>query len=216
MRVAQPIATITVSAILIGATMIMGAAALSIPNLFSMPALSGLSTQTSAMPFTMAGPTADEPFTLSVSGNVYYDKIPVNGADVTIYLNGNKVGETTAGDMYMFEVTNVRNGDTIRVDASYQGNTGTASDVVKLKNMNLDVYVDSGHSFIRSALEMLPDMENQQQQQAENQQAEPQQQQTASSASPSSMTTNQADTDALLNQVNQNTADTLGQTLGEL
>jgi hypothetical protein len=96
------------------------------------------------------------PFTLSVSGNVYFDKLPVQGAEVTVYVNGVYRAKTTAGDIYMFKVPGVRIGDVLRVDAKYQGYTGTASEKVKFKSIYLDVYIKSDRSFIRSALEMLP------------------------------------------------------------
>ena len=136
---------------------------------FSMPALLGrpmvpqmmqtaaleLPTQT-ITPEQVAAQSADETFSVRVSGNVYFDKLPVQGAEVTVYLNGREVGKSTAGDIYMFEVPGVRMGDTIRVDATYEGFTGTASEVVKFKSVSLNVDIKSGRSFIRNALGMLP------------------------------------------------------------
>jgi hypothetical protein len=51
-------------------------------------------------PADVTAQAAEETFDLRVSGNVYYDKLPVQGAEVTIYLNGRQVGKTTAGDIY--------------------------------------------------------------------------------------------------------------------
>jgi hypothetical protein len=120
-----------------------------------MPALNSLRPQTTLVDPKPALDSTDGPFTLSLSGNVYLDKIPVSGAEVSVYLNGRYMGKTAAGDLYSFKVPGVRIGDTIRVDASYQGYTGSASEVVKFKSMYLDAYVSSDRSFIRSALEMM-------------------------------------------------------------
>ncbi|WP_424357018.1 hypothetical protein [Methanocella sp. MCL-LM] len=144
-----------------------GTAAFSFPNLFSMPMVNSLRPQTTLVSPQDAAQASDGPFTLSVSGNVYLDKIPVSGAEVSIYLNEKYMGKTTAGDLYMFKVPGVQVGDTIRVDASYQGFTGSVSEVVKFKSMYMDVYVKTKRSFIRTALEMLPtsdDLQSSQQQ----------------------------------------------------
>lgn len=155
-----------VSALLL-VTLVAGTAAFSFPNLFSMPMVNSLRPQTTLVSPQDAAQASDGPFTLSVSGNVYLDKIPVSGAEVTIYLNGKYMGKTTAGDLYMFKVPGVQVGDTVRVDASYQDFTGSVSEVVKFKSMYMDVYIKTKRSFIRTALEMLPtseDMQNSQQQ----------------------------------------------------
>lgn len=152
---------------LVAGTASAGTAAFSFPNLFSMPMVNSLRPQTTLVSPQDAAQASDGPFTLSVSGNVYLDKIPVSGAEVSIYLNGKYMGKSTAGDLYMFKVPGVQVGDTIRVDASYQGYTGSVSEVVKFKSMYMDVYIKTKRSFIRTALEMLPtseDMQNSQQQ----------------------------------------------------
>lgn len=152
---------------LVAGTASTGTAAFSFPNLFSMPMVNSLRPQTTLVSPQDAAQASDGPFTLSVSGNVYLDKIPVSGAEVSIYLNGKYMGKSTAGDLYMFKVPGVQVGDTIRVDASYQGYTGSVSEVVKFKSMYMDVYIKTKRSFIRTALEMLPtseDMQNSQQQ----------------------------------------------------
>lgn len=95
-------------------------------------------------------------FTLSLSGNVYVDKMPVNGADVSVYVNGKLRGKTVAGDLYMFDVPGVMIGDTIEVHATFDGKTGSATEKVQFKNMNVNVYIKSGQSFIRRALDFLP------------------------------------------------------------
>jgi NADH:ubiquinone oxidoreductase subunit len=167
-------------------------------------------------PEQVAAQAADEVFSVRVSGNVYYDKLPVEGAEVTIYLNGNRVGQSTAGDLYMFEVPGCRMGDTIRVDATYEGYTGTASEVVKFKSMSLNVEIKSGHSFIRNALDMLPtqdDIKQSEQQPAQQQSTTP----AASSSTPSgsSTTTSSADANALTKQIMGNTANQLGHTASQ-
>jgi hypothetical protein len=167
-----------------------------------------LPTQT-ITPADVTAQAADEAFSLRVSGNVYYDKLPVQGAEVTIYLNGRQVGRTTAGDIYMFDVPGVRTGDTIRVDAAYQGTTGTASEVVKFKSMSLNVQIKSGHSFIRDALGMLPsqdDITKSQQEQASQPAA---QTPAASTPAASSATTSSADANQLTSQIFGNTANQL-------
>jgi hypothetical protein len=168
-----------------------------------------LPTQT-ITPADVTAQAAEGAFSLRVSGNVYYDKLPVQGAEVTIYLNGRQVGKTTAGDIYMFDIPGVRTGDTIRVDAAYQGSTGTATEVVKFKSMSLNVDIKSGHSFIRDALDMLPtqdDIAKSQQEQASQPAA-----QTPAASTPSSggTTTSSADANALTGQIFGNTANQLG------
>ncbi|CAJ38209.1 hypothetical protein [Methanocella arvoryzae] len=151
-----------VSALVI-AMLVAGTAAFSFPNLFSMPLVNNLRPGTTFVPPQVAAEDTSGPFTLSVSGNVYLDKIPVSGAEVSIYLNGRYMGKTTAGDLYMFKVPGVKTGDIIRVDASYQGYKGSVSEVVKFKSMYMDVYIKTDRSFIRTALEMLPTSEDLQQ-----------------------------------------------------
>jgi hypothetical protein len=188
---------------------------------FTMPTLLGRSImpqmmqtaapQLSAQTMTQADMTAqaaDETFSVRVSGNIYYDKLPVQGAEVTVYLNGQQVGKTTAGDLYMFEVPGVRMGDTIRVDATYEGYTGTASEVVKFKSVSLNVNIKSGRSFIRNALEMLPTKDD-----ISEAGTQPVQQQTASpqttTPASSSATTSSADANQLTGQIFGNTQNQL-------
>jgi biotin carboxyl carrier protein len=179
---------------------------------FSMPSLLGRSIMPQMMqtaapqlpaqtitPADVASQAADETFSLRVSGNIYYDKMPVQGAEVTIYLNDRQVGKTTAGDIYMFEVPGVRMGDTIRADANYDGFTGTASEVVKFKSVSLNVEIKSGRSFIRNALDMLPSQEDISE--AQQQPAQQQTQQPASQPAASSPTTSSADANQLTSQV---------------
>lgn len=161
-------------------------------------------------PADVTAMAADETFSVRVSGNVYFDKLPVQGAEVTIYLNGREVGKSTAGDIYMFEVPGVRMGDTIRVDATYDGFTGTASEVVKFKSVSLNVEIKSGRSFIRNALGMLPSQEDiakSQEQQASQPAA---QTPAASTPSGSSATTSSADANKLTGQIFGSTANQLG------
>jgi hypothetical protein len=192
---------------------------------FSMPSLLGRSImpqmmqtsapQMSAQAITPADVTAqgaDEVFSVRVSGNIYFDKLPVQGAEVTVYLNGRQVGKTTAGDLYMVEVPGARMGDTIRVDATYEGFTGTASEVVKFKSMSMNVQIKSGRSFIRNALDMLPTQEDIAQ--AEQQPAQQTAQQSTSTPASSSATTSTADANALTAQVVGDTTKQLTNTIG--
>lgn len=169
-----------------------------------------LPTQT-ITPQQVAAQAADETFSVRVSGNVYFDKLPVQGAEVTIYLNGRQVGKSTAGDIYMFEVPNVRMGDTIRVDATYEGFTGTASEVVKFKSVSLNVDIKSGRSFIRNALGMLPSQEDIAKSQQE-QASQPAATQTPAASTPSggSTTTSSADANKLTGEIFGSTANQLG------
>lgn len=174
-----------------------------------------LPTQT-ITPADVAVQTADETFSVRVSGNVYFDKVPVQGAEVTVYLNGRQVGKSTAGDIYMFEVPGVRMGDTIRVDATYEGFTGTASEVVKFKSVSLNVEIKSGRSFIRNALSMLPtqdDIAKSKEQPA----SQPAAQQTPAASTPSgsSTSTSSADANQLTGQIFGDTARQLGTTAGQ-
>jgi biotin carboxyl carrier protein len=205
--------------------LVSSAGAFSMPGLLGRPvvpqmfqtATPQLPAQT-ITPADVAAQTANEIFSVRVSGNIYYDKLPVQGAEVTIYHNGRKVGQTTAGDIYMFEVPGVRVGDTIRVDATYEGFTGTASEVVKFKSVSLNVQIKSGRSFIRNALDMLPtkdDISQAQQQPAQQQQQPAQQQQQTSTPSGSSSTTSTADANQLTSQIFGDTANQLGRTAGQ-
>jgi hypothetical protein len=119
------------------------------PDLWSTP-------NDNSAPQKQASVPAGDPFSLSISGNVYYDKIPVSGAEVSIYVNNKLRGKAVFGDLYMFKVPGVRMGDIIEIVAKYDGHTGSANDVVRLRNMYLDVQINSGSSFIRRALEILP------------------------------------------------------------
>lgn len=215
---------------------VMGLAALLIIALaaslgaFSMPSLLGRSIVPQMMqqaapqlpsqaltPADIEAQTAAETFTLSLSGNIYYDKLPVQGAEVTVYLNGRKMGQTTAGDLYQFQVPGVKIGDTVRVDASYEGHSGTATEVVKFKSMSLNVNIDSGRSFIRSALEMLPtkdDIAKSQQQEQQPAQQQTQQQQ-ASQPAGSSTTTSSADASQLTGQIFGDATKQLTNTIGQ-
>lgn len=143
------------------------------------PAISPPSLQTPAVqqPGGVASPES-EIFTLQVSGNIYYDKIPVQGAKVSIYHNGKYKGECEAGDIYMFKLPGVKVGDKIDIVAEYEGATGKASETVKFKTMYVNVYVKSGQSFIRRALDFLPtkdELEKSQESQASAAQTETQQ-----------------------------------------
>jgi hypothetical protein len=214
---------IIIAAALIIALASGSAAAFSMPTLLGKPVVPQMFQQTAPQlpaaeltPEQVATQAQEEVFSVRVSGNVYYDKLPVQGAEVTVYLNGRKVGQSTAGDIYMFEVPGCRMGDTIRVDATYEGYTGTASEVVKFKSMSLNVEIKSGHSFIRNALEMLPtqdDIKQAEQQPAQQQSTTP----AASSSTPSgsSTTTSSADANALTQQIFGSTAQQLGNTASQ-
>ena len=202
------------------------AAAFTIPSLLGRPLMPTLAApailDTTDMPTAadVASQAAAGTFTLTVSGNVYVDKLPVNGAVVTVYLNGRQVGQSTAGDIYQFSVPGARIGDTVRVDASYQGYTGSATDKVKFKTMNLNVQVTTGHSFIRDALEMLPTKDSlsdaQTQQQASPNTATPSTSGTSTpSTSTPSTTTSTADANKLTQQIWGDTSKMLGNTLGQ-
>jgi hypothetical protein len=207
---------VIISAALIVA-LVAGVASFTMPTLLGrsiMPqmmqgAAQGLPAQT-ITPADVTALAAEETFSVRVSGNIYFDKLPVQGAEVTIYLNGRQVSKSTAGDIYMFEVPGVRMGDTIRVDATYDGFTGTASEVVKFKSVSLNVNIKSGRSFIRNALSMLPtqeDVANSQEQPA----SQPAAQTTAASTpSSSSATTSSADANQLTGQIFGDTANQLG------
>jgi hypothetical protein len=201
-----------------------GATAFSMPTLLGKSIMPGMFQQSASQltpgaitPEQVTAQAADEVFSVRVSGNIYYDKMPVSGAEVTVYLNGNKVGQTTAGDIYMFEVPGVRMGDTIRVDATYEGSTGTASEVVKFKSVSLNVNIKSGHSFILNALEMLPQQSDitEAQQQPAQEQASQQPSSSSSTPSGSSATTSSADASQLTSQVFGDTAKQLGNTAGQ-
>ena len=213
MRVTNTLLLVSLLVVMIG-----GIAAFSVPNLFSMPMLNSLKPNTaidaSQLSTDVPAETADGPFTLSLSGNVYLDKIPVNGAEVAVYLNGRFMAKTTAGDLYMFKVPGVQIGDTIRVDATYQGYKGSETAVVKFKNMYQDVYVKTDRSFIRTALEMLPNSTTMQDsQQQSTQQA--QQPVSTGSTDNSGMSTSSADAGQLTKQIWGDTSNVLGNTLGQ-
>lgn len=204
--------------------LVSGTGALSMPSLLGKPIMPQMFQQSAwhapAQPPTpedVKARSAGEAFTVRVSGNVYFDKLPVQGAEVTIYLNGDKVGQTTAGDIYMFEVPGVRVGDTIRVDATYDGFTGTASEVVRFKSMSLNVNINSGRSFIRNALEMLPSQEDLKEAEKQKQQAaqQPASQQASQPAGSSTMTTSSADAEQLTSQIFSDTAKQLGTTASQ-
>jgi hypothetical protein len=186
-------------------------AAFSMPSLFGKQIVPQIMQQSALQlpaetitPEDVTAQAAEETFSVRVSGNVYFDQLPVQGAEVTIYLNGREAGKTTAGDIYMFEVPGVRMGDSIRVDATYEGFTGTASEVVKFKSMSLNVEIKTGRSFIRNALDMLPTQDDISvaEQQPAQQATQPQttQPQTTTPAS-SPATTSSADANQLTSQV---------------
>jgi hypothetical protein len=216
----KPIGFIVIAALLVIA-LVASVASFTMPSLLGRPIVPSLGQQSAPeLPSQAITPgevaAQDETFSLTLSGNVYLDKIPVEGAEVTIYLNGKKMGTTTAGDLYQFQVPGVRIGDVIRVDATYEGYTGTATEKVKFKSIYLDVNIKSGRSFIRNALEMLPTKDD-------ISQAEQQPQTTAattptsSSGSPSSSTTStsSADANALTSQIVGDTTKTLTNTIGQ-
>ena len=213
---------VIISAVLIIA-LVISMAAFSMPTLLGKPIMPQM-MQTAApqlpaqtiTPADVAAQTADEVFSVRVSGNVYYDKMPVQGADVTVYLNDRPVGKTTAGDIYMFEVPGVRMGDTIRVDAAYEGFTGTASEVVKFKSVSLNVNIKSGRSFIRNALDFLPTQDDISQTAAGQQpaQQQPAQQQQTTTPASTSPTTSSADANKLTAQVVGDTTKQLTNTIG--
>lgn len=200
--------------------------AFSIPSLMGRPMVPQImqagATQVSPVQLTpeavsQQATAAGEVFSVRVSGNIYYDKMPVSGAEVSVYLNGRKVGQTTAGDIYIFEVPGVRKGDTIRVDATYEGRTGSASEVVTFKSMSLNVNIKSGKSFIRNALEMLPGKDDLDKQQAAATPAPtstPQQTSQSSGTPASTPSTSTTDANALTSQVVDQTTNTLANTIG--
>lgn len=204
------------TAVTLVVALLAGTAAFSMPNLFSMPMLQGLKTQTAVAPGDVPAETGEGPFTLSLSGNVYLDKIPVNGAEVAVYVNGVHKGKSTAGDLYMFKVPGVNLGDTIKVEASYEGSKGSATDVVKFKNMYLDVYVKTDKSFIRSALEMLTADDSQGSQQQAAQQTQQPATSSGNSGSSSGTTTSGADARQLTSKIWGDTSNLLGSTMGSL
>jgi hypothetical protein len=216
MKIINIVITVTLIAMLA-----VSVAAFNMPSLLGRPIVPGLTQQIAPelpsralTPEDVTAQTADEPFSLTVSGNVYVDKIPVQGAEVSVYLNGRYVGGATAGDLYRFSVPGVRIGDTIRVDAKYQGYTGSASEVVKFKSLYMDINIKSGRSFIRNALEMIPkrdDISQQSQQQAAAPASTSQQ---AAAPASSSATTSSADTKALTSQVMGDTSNMLLNTFG--
>jgi hypothetical protein len=208
MRVNNVIMSALLTAVLIVA-LVASVASFSMPSLLGRTIVPQMSMQATApqlptqtvTPEDVTAQAADETFSLRVSGNVYYDKLPVEGAEVTIYLNGQQVGKTTAGDIYMFEVPGVRIGDTIRVDATYEGFTGTATEVVKFQSMSLNVEITTGRSFIRNALDMLPtqdDIAESQQQASEPAATDTQ---AASQPSGSTSTTSSPDANELTSQI---------------
>lgn len=213
MRVINTLLIVSLSVVMIG-----GAAAFSVPDLYSMPILNSLkpntALETPQVSADVPAETADGPFTLSLSGNVYLDKIPVNGAEVSVYLNGRYMARTTAGDLYMFKVPGVQIGDTIRVDATYQGYTGSETAIVKFKNMYQDVYVKTDRSFIRTALEMLPNSEDMQDSQQTSTQQSEQPASTGSSGNTETSTSN-ADAGQLTKQIWGDTSSVLGNTLNQ-
>jgi len=187
--------------------LVSGIAAFNMPTLFGkqiMPQImqqSALELPTETItPEAVTAQAADETFSVRVTGNIYFDQLPVQGAEVTIYLNNRQVSKTTAGDIYMFEVQGVRMGDTIRVDATYEGFTGSASEVVKFKSLSLNVEIKSGRSFIRNALDMLPtqdDIGEAEQQPAQQQTTQSQ----SSTPTGSTATTSSADANQLTSQI---------------
>lgn len=200
-----------VISVTIVAALITGTAAFSVPNLFNMPVFNALKPETTLVDPQVAAESTDGPFTLSLSGNVYLDKLPVSGAEVSVYLNGKYKGKTTAGDLYMFKVPGVKIGDTIRVDASYQGYKGSASDVVKFKSMYLDAYVSTERSFIRSALEM---MASEDASQASQQSAQSTTPASTGSTGSSGTTSGSADASQLTNQIWGDTSKLMSSMMG--
>lgn len=208
--------------------MIGSASALSMPSMLGrpiVPGIQGLSqvTQPSQLPTPaqVAATPAEELFTLTVQGNVYFDKLPVQGAEVSVYLNGKFKGKTVAGDVYIFHVPGVRMGDKVTVEATYEGYTGSASEVVKFKSTFLDVNVKSDHSFIRSALALLPTQDDLNQAQQDKQQAaqQPQETQTAAAAqAPASVTSpaSLSNANKLASNVYGNTFKSMGSGFGNV
>jgi hypothetical protein len=196
-------------------TLVASVASFTMPSLLGRPmvpqmkqmAAPELPTQ-AITPEDVTAQAAEETFSLRVSGNVYYDKLPIEGAEVTIYLNGRQVGKATAGDIYMFDVPNVRMGDMVRVDATYEGFTGTASEAVKFKSMSLNVEITTGRSFIRNALDMLPTQDDISE--AEQQPA----QQAASQQVANAPTTSSADANQLTSRVFGDTSKQLVSMIG--
>jgi len=218
MRIIDIVITLTVIA-----TLVVSVAAFTMPSLLGRPIVPGLTQQAAPQLTTQAltpedvtAKVTEETFTLTISGNIYVDKLPVEGAEVTIYLNGQRVGKATAGDLYQFQVPGVKMGDTVRVDASYEGHTGTASKVVQFKSVYLDVNIKSGRSFIRNALDMLPTKDDLNQQQTATATATPTStpQQTSQSSSSPQTTTTSADANQLTSQVVGQTTKTLADTIG--
>lgn len=224
MRIIEIVMTVMLIAILA-----VSIASFNMPSLLGRPLTPQLMqpaapamTSMALTPEDVKAQTIDSSFTLTISGNIYVDKLPVQGAEVTIYLNGKQMGRTTAGDIYQFSVPGVRIGDKVRVDAKYKGYTGTATETVKFKSIYLDVNIKSGRSFIRNALEMLPkkdDLSQQQQQQTTTQTTPTTQSsnpvQTAQSASNPSQALSTTDANQLTSQVVGDTTKTLINTIGQ-
>ncbi len=130
---------------------------------------------------------------------------------MTIYLNGRQVGRTTAGDIYMFDVPDVRIGDTIRVDAAYEGVHGDrfrSGQVQEHEPERADQRVVIRSSGTPSTCCPRRTTSPSAQQQPASQPAA--QTPAASTPSGSSTTTSSADANKLTSQIFGNTANQLG------
>lgn len=101
-------------------------------------------------------PQSSEAITLTVSGKVYVDNVPVQGADVTVYVNSVQKAKSRVDQTYSFVLPGVHYGDTIEVMAVYSGLTGKASKDVDSGSMALDVHITRENSFMSQALNMIP------------------------------------------------------------
>jgi hypothetical protein len=101
-------------------------------------------------------PQSSEAVTLTISGKVYVDNVPVQGADVTVYVNSVQKAKTRVDQTYSFVLPGVHYGDTIEVMAVYSGLTGKASEDVDSGKMALDVHIARKNPFLSQALNMVP------------------------------------------------------------
>lgn len=101
-------------------------------------------------------PQSSEAITLTVSGKVYVDNVPVQEADVTVYVNSVQKAKSRVDQSYSFVLPGVHYGDTIQVMAVYSGLTGKASKDVDSSNMALDVRITRKNPFLSQALNMVP------------------------------------------------------------
>lgn len=94
--------------------------------------------------------------TLSITGKVYVENVLVDGADVTVYVNGVQKAKYRAGQTYEFVIPGVHYGDTVEVMAIYSGFTGRVSKTVDKTSLVMDVRIARDNSFMSNAINMMP------------------------------------------------------------